>query len=68
VPAFHRGLGAVALGAAAVLLVASMARRHRPVELLVQLAVLGLVAVRAARLARTARSRSTSPPGLEPDA
>jgi hypothetical protein len=46
VPVFHLGVSAVALAAALLLGAAGIVRHHRPIELVVQLAVLGLATKR----------------------
>ncbi|MEA2826086.1 MAG: hypothetical protein QOG43_525 [Actinomycetota bacterium] len=55
VPAFHVVVGIVALAAALLLDLVSLVRHHRPVEFVVQAAVLVLVASRLAHLARRYR-------------
>jgi len=52
VPGFHLGVSGVVLAAALVLTTVSVVRNHRPVELAVQVALLALVAVRIAGVAR----------------
>ena len=49
VPVFHRGLNGVVLTAALLLTAASVARHHRPIEFVVHLALLALIATRIAR-------------------
>ena len=49
VPAFHLGVGVVVLAAALLLTIVSVVRHHRPLELVVGLAVLVLISLRAAR-------------------
>lgn len=50
VPAFHTGLGGVALAAALALTIVSTARHHGPVELAAQGALLLLIGARVLRL------------------
>lgn len=71
-PALYLGVSGVALAAALVLVVASLVRNHRLLELVVQAALLGLVAVRMARMvdqyrALKARSADTMPDSRTPD-
>lgn len=63
VGAFHLGVSGVVLAAALLLTIVSVARHHRPLELMVQLAVLVLISLRIARTAaaRRARGRSMRP-------
>ncbi len=56
VPAFHLVVGIVALVAALVLVLVSLVRNHRPVEGVAQVAVLLVVGIRIARLARRYRA------------
>ncbi len=66
VPAFHLGVSAVILAAALLLTIVSVARHHRPFELVVQLAVLVLISARIGRAAGLHRARHrTGPPDLE---
>jgi hypothetical protein len=65
VPVLHLGVSAVALAAALLLTLVSLARHHAPVELVLQLAVLALIALRIVRLAR---ARLSSMPGSSPPA
>jgi hypothetical protein len=50
VPVFHLGLSGVVLAAAWLLTAVSVARHHDPIELLVQVVLLGLVTWRIVRL------------------
>jgi hypothetical protein len=61
VPAFHLGLGGVALGAALLLTAVGAVRHHRPVEVVVHLALLAAITTTARRLRSTARSPSADP-------
>jgi hypothetical protein len=63
VPAFHRGLSGVALGAALVLTSVSAVRHHDPVEVAVQLALLAAISLSAYRLRSTARPSSAGDSG-----
>lgn len=47
-PVFYLGVSGVALAAALMLVAASVVRNHRPLELALQVALLGLIAVRIA--------------------
>jgi hypothetical protein len=67
VPAFHRGVSGVALGAALLLTAVSAVRHHRPIEVIVQLALLAVISMSAHRLRSTARSSSAGS-GDPPDA
>ena len=49
VPVFHLGVSGVVLAAALLLIIVSIARHHRPLELVVELSVLALISLRAAR-------------------
>jgi hypothetical protein len=60
VPGFHLGVSGVVLAAALVLTMVSVVRNHRPVELVVQLFLLALVAVRIAGVARRVGARGRS--------
>jgi hypothetical protein len=51
VPAFHGGLGAVAVGAALALTAVNLVRNHAPLEVAVQVVVTVLAVARAVRLA-----------------
>jgi hypothetical protein len=57
VPAFHRAVAGVALGAALLLTAVSAVRHHRPAELVVQLALLAVISIGARRLRRSAPGR-----------
>jgi hypothetical protein len=59
VPVFHLGVSGVVLAAALLLGAVSVVRHHDPLELLVQLAVLGLVTRRIVRL--ITRHRTLAP-------
>lgn len=59
VPMFHLGVSEVVLAAALLLTAASIARHHRPIELVVQLALFTLIATRIARA--VARHRALAP-------
>lgn len=56
VPTFHLGVSAVVLGAALLLTAVSVTRHHRPLELVVQLAVLVFIVARMVRLASRYRA------------
>ena len=58
VPRFHQGVAAVALVAAFVLTVANLVRHHRPIEIVVILGVLVLVAGSINRVVRQHREAS----------
>ncbi len=58
VPAFHLGVSGVVLAAALLLTTVSVVRNHDPIELVVQLAVLAVIAIGIARLARQVGARS----------
>jgi hypothetical protein len=60
VPGFHLGVSGVALAAALLLTFVSVVRHHRPLELVVQLAVLVLITLRMARAAAAFRHRRRS--------
>ena len=62
VPVFHFGLSGVVLAAALLLTTVSVARHHDPIELLVQVALLGLITWRIVRL--VARYRTLAPAGI----
>ena len=57
VPAFHLGVSGVVLAAALLMTAVSVARHHRPLELIVQLALLALIFLRMARTAARYRGR-----------
>lgn len=66
VPVLHLGLSGVVLAAALLLTAVSVARHHDPIELLVHVALLALIARRAVRLIdrhRTVASDSAGPDG-----
>ena len=65
VPVFHLGLSGVALAAALLLTAVSVARHHDPIELLVQLALLGFITWRIVRL--ITRHRTLAPGQAGPD-
>jgi hypothetical protein len=65
VPVFHLGLSGVVLAAALVLTATSGARHHDPIELLAQVALLGLTAWRIVRL--ITRHRTLAPDSAGPD-
>lgn len=65
VPVFHLGLSGVVLAAALLLTAASVARHHDPIELVVQVALLGLITRRIVRL--ITRHRILAPDSGGPD-
>jgi len=64
-PVFHLGLSAVALAAALVLVIASLARHHAPLELTVHLPLLALIETRLVATS-TAHRSLRSVPGPSP--
>jgi len=60
VPVFHLGVSVVVLAAALVLTVVSTVRHHRPLELVVQVAVLAIIALRITRVVTRHRARGHS--------
>jgi len=67
VPAFHVVVGIVALAAALLLVLVSLVRHHRPVELVAQAGVLLVVGIRIAGLTRRYRTeRRVRVPDADP--